>query len=295
MAEYIDRRQIRREANGILRDAQVPPRNFFLLYLILDGLMRLANFFANMGANSGSLLPFANPLGLFVTILVNLLSLILSAGCVLYCFALRRGERAEYLTLFDGFSFAGRIILLYLTEYLLIFAWALMPAFIFSVLAVVYGQDVILFSLLMIPLLIPPLVALYRYRFAILNLCENPELRPMEAISMSKRQTFGYKGQIFFLDLSFLGWMLLSYLPTIYLYVVNYMSLLGVSMPSLGSTAVSIALQLMWPIVVGLLFLPRYRMMEVGYFEIAQRTSGVSPHSDFRNQGPDNLGGYPPL
>ena len=74
--------------------------------------MNLASYFAN---NSGGGIPaLSNPLGLFVWILVSLLALILEAGCWLYCAAIRRGERTEYLTLFDGFSFAGRLILLYL-------------------------------------------------------------------------------------------------------------------------------------------------------------------------------------
>ena len=53
------------------------------------------------------------------------------------------------------------------------------------------------------------IVAAYRYRFAMLNLCENPEIGVMEALNMSKAQTLGFKWQLFVLDLSFLGWQLL--------------------------------------------------------------------------------------
>ena len=42
-----------------------------------------------------------------------------------------------------------------------------------------------------------------------LNLCENPELGVMEALNLSKQQTFGYKWQLFVLQLSFIGWSLL--------------------------------------------------------------------------------------
>ena len=38
-------------------------------------------------------------LGIFISILAFLLNAVLSAGFVLYCMAIRRGERAEYLTL----------------------------------------------------------------------------------------------------------------------------------------------------------------------------------------------------
>ena len=57
--------------------------------------------------------------------------------------------------------------------------------------------------------MIPGIVAAYRYRFAMLNLCENPEIGVMEALSMSKAQTLGFKWQLFVLDLSFIGWNIL--------------------------------------------------------------------------------------
>ena len=53
------------------------------------------------------------------------------------------------------------------------------------------------------------IVAAYRYRFAMLNLCENPEIGVMEALNMSKAQTLGFKWQLFVLDLSFIGWNIL--------------------------------------------------------------------------------------
>ena len=287
MAEYIDRRQVKREAREILQGAQVAPRSFFGLYVTLVGLMELASYFAN--GNSTDF--FSNPLGLFVEIFVSLMALLLESGCWLYCMALRRGERAEYLTLFDGFSFAGRIILLYLLQYLYVFLWSIPSGMILGILAALYGQTVVLFSFLMVPLLAPPVMALYRYRFAILNLCENPELKILDAINMSKRQTFGYKRHLLALDLSFLPWMLLSYFPIIYLYLVEYMSLIGYSMPPLAGW-LSIFLQVAVPIVVGICYLPRYRIAELGYFEIAKHSSHIIPDTWSRDQGPDNLGGY---
>jgi hypothetical protein len=53
------------------------------------------------------------------------------------------------------------------------------------------------------------IIAAYRYRFALYNLCENPELGVMEALAMSKAQTLGFKWQLFVLDLSFIGWNIL--------------------------------------------------------------------------------------
>lgn len=292
MVQNIDRRQLLRETDLILRDAQVSPRRFFALFLAMDGLMRLADYFASL--SSGQMVPLSNPVGMFVTILVNLLSLVLGAGCVLYCLAIRRGERVEYLTLFDGFSFVGQVILLYLTEYLFIFLWSLPASLFGSTMLVLYGDDMLLSSLLMPLLLIPPVIAVYRYRFAIYNLCEQPDIGPMEAIRLSKRQTFGCKGHLLLLDLRFAGWMLLSYLPSIAVLAMNLMSILGRPVPPINEP-VSLALQLLFPILIGVIYLPRYRTVLAGCYEAAKANIGVRPGSPNRpgwDHGPDNLGGY---
>ena len=249
MAEYIDRGQIKTEARGILRDAQVSPRLFFALFLALVVLMDLATSLANNGLDTDSLL--SNPLGLFVLILSQLLALVLGVGCYLYCFGIRRGERVEYLTLFDGFSFVGKIILLYMAEYALIMLWCM-------------------------ALVIPGIVAAYRYRFAVLDLCENPSLGVMEAINMSKRQTYGYKGQLFTLDLSFLGWMLLASFPTIYWFLAAFLGAFGYVLPGADVTEIiQLAVEDACVLIVGLQYLPTYKTSELGYFEIAKRTSGT--------------------
>ena len=54
------------------------------------------------------------------------MSMVLASGFVMYCMAIRRGERAEYLTLFDGFSFVGKVILLNIVIYLFTFFWSLL-------------------------------------------------------------------------------------------------------------------------------------------------------------------------
>ena len=254
MAQLIDRRQLKAQMKELLRSAQVSPRGMTALYLGLVLVLNLADSLVSMVSGG---LP-----GTFVSILTSLLSWTLSAGFVLYCMAVRRGERTEYLTLFDGFSFVGKIIALNIVILVFIFLWSLL-------------------------FMIPGIVAAYRYRFALYDLYENPGIGVMEALEMSKQQTLGYKGQLFFLDLSYIGWQILSAIPSLiqagYLYAVIFSDpgyyLANPDMVYAITLPISPVLQLVigsvWPLAVALFFLPVYQCTELGYFDTAKRTSGV--------------------
>ncbi len=67
----------------------------------------------------------------------------------------------------------------------------------------------VLWSLLLI---IPGIVKSYSYAMVPFLIADNPDLQPMEVIKKSKQMMNGYKWQAFVLDLSFVGWQLLSML-----------------------------------------------------------------------------------
>ena len=254
MAQQIDRKHLKQEMKDLLRTAQVSPRGMACLYLGLILVLNLADSFI-------SIMDIGLP-GTFVSILTGLMSMVLAAGFVMYCMAIRRGERAEYLTLFDGFSFVGKVILLNIVIYLFTMLWSML-------------------------FVIPGLIAAYRYRFALYNLYENPGIGVMEALEMSKRQTLGYKSQLFTLDLSYIGWFLLDSLPSIVQIAYIYMSILQDPMYYLAdpmrvyaiSLPLPFALQVLigcvWPLVVQVFYLPAYQCTELGYFDIAKQTSGI--------------------
>ena len=62
-------------------------------------------------------------------------------------------------------------------------------------------------------LLFPGVIAYYRYSQAIYILVDDPTKSPMQCIRESKAMMAGHKGELFALDLSFLGWYLLSLIP----------------------------------------------------------------------------------
>ena len=178
----LDRAAIRREARELIRTARVSPIKFTLLFLAVSLALSLLD--TALTSLTGRIVGVAFVSVSFASILIGLITQVLDAGYKCYCLGVHRREEMPYESLFDGFTFAGKVIALYIVE----------------------GFFVALWSMLFV---IPGIIAAYRYSFAMLNLCENPELGVMEALNLSKQQTNGYKMQLFLLQLSFIGWSLL--------------------------------------------------------------------------------------
>jgi uncharacterized membrane protein len=81
----------------------------------------------------------------------------------------------------------------------------------------------ILWSMLFI---IPGMVKGVSYSMAPYILAENPHMTAREALRESKRITYGYKFDLFVLELSFIGWIMLGYLTLglLYIWLVPYMT-----------------------------------------------------------------------
>ena len=265
MFEQVDRQKCKWETAELLRTAEVSPKSMTALFMALALALGLVSSLGGSGF-----------VGIFISILATLLSTVLSAGFVLYCMAIRRGERTEYLTLFDGFSFVGRLILLDILTSLFVFFWTLL-------------------------FIIPGFVAAYRYRFAKFNLYENPGIGVLEALEMSKRQTYGYKFQLFTLDLSYLGWTLTALLPVLLLNAaINYQLIMriytgGPPVPTDSFWGVpmivwNLALGL-WQLAVSLFYLPELTCVELSYFETAKNgLSNANPTPWDGWTPPDGLG-----
>lgn len=260
MREFPDRRSLKAESRALLADAQVSPKLMTALYLGLSLALNL------LSALAGSL----ELLATFVNILTGLTVAVLEAGFILYCMAVRRGERAELLTLFDGFSFPGRIILARLAVLGLVFLGSLL-------------------------FVVPGVIMAYRYRFTLANLCAHPELTVTEALHRSSLQTRGLKWQLFLLDLSYLGWGLLASLPLLIYYTALTQEVLRqtgmIAGQTWGAALLSLSAVLWvlisggWSLVVSLFYLPHYQCTELGYFERAESAGAAAA-------GPDGLGGF---
>ena len=154
----------------------------------------LDSFFA--AAQTGPTFPPA--VVTFVGVFVFLFTFVLNAGYTIYLMGVRRGEQMGYGTLFDGFAYAGKIIVLELLRFLLVLAWPMLAA--------ATGAA---FGLL---LTLPGIFLSYCFFFALYDLLDDPGLSVMDALKLSFRQTRGHRAELFLLDLSFLIWDLLSLL-----------------------------------------------------------------------------------
>lgn len=242
----IDRRQIKKEARGLIRTGEASPVIATLIVLavgyILDRVVNLVSYGtlfpeiydvqyirnllqgmdmeAALEAATSALVVSDSLASNFLSILVGLFTTVLMGGYYFYLMGIRQGWIMRYDDLLDGLSCAGKLI------------WC----------SIQMGFRIMWWSLL---LFIPGIVAAYRYRFALYNIMADSSLSASEAIALSCRQTSGMKWDLFVLDLSFLGWSILSS-ATLHL--------------------LDIWLQ------------PYTTLCDLGYFEEAQRRLGNAPY-----------------
>lgn len=190
------RAEIKTEARGFIRTGRVSPLIMTAIVIVVSTVLGEVSSLLETGEFSYMQLMYdlglaerhevtyvSSSLG-FVSILVSLVTTVLNAGYFSYLMGIRKGWEIPYSTLLDGLSVAGKVIWCNILMSIRIFLWSMLFA-------------------------IPGIIATYRYRFAIYNIIENPEITASEAISLSCRQTEGWKMELFILDLSFFGWYLL--------------------------------------------------------------------------------------
>ena len=126
---------------------------------------------------------------IFVMVLLGLYSTIVNYGYVSYSMGVVRGQDPGYGELFSRFYMAGKIILAEVLAYLFIFLWSLL-------------------------LVIPGLIASYRYRMVPYILLDDPDCPVMEAFRRSKALMHGRKWELFLLDYSFILCLLVASILT---------------------------------------------------------------------------------
>lgn len=222
----VDRGAVKAEAKQIMRRARVSPYVMTLLVVgigsVLDLVMDLVQggspfysydliwrYYEALAGGSEEVMealiasiPENTGGSMFLSVIAGLVMLVLNGGYYIYCMGIRRGAEMPYSTLADGLSVAGKLI------------WC----------GVQMAVKIVLWSMLFF---IPGIVAMYRYRFAYYNILTDDSISAGEAIRRSCAQTRGMKGELFVLDLSFFGWMILSNLTfgLLNIWLTPYMTL----------------------------------------------------------------------
>lgn len=137
------------------------------------------------------------------------------------------------------------------------------------------GLFVFLWLLLLI---VPGIIASYRYSMAQYLLYTHPEMGVMEALRESKRCMTGRKGRLFCLNISFIGWRLLSVLPS-YLLVMASGFAWMINVNRIGAAAYAMPAYYIVSMVIGVLvtavasaFLSNYQnMATIAFFRDAER------------------------
>jgi len=160
--------------------------------LLTGGPMAVVRFQLELTELTGGTVVFSSLfIGLLVLILIaSLFAPAINMGVTLFYIKLCRGERAGFGDAFTFFS---------------------SPKYILKALGLqlVMGVFILLWSLLLI---IPGIIAAYRYSLAMYFMARNPEMGIFEAINESKVYMDGNKMSLFVLQLSFIGWAFLAVL-----------------------------------------------------------------------------------
>lgn len=122
--------------------------------------------------------------------LLSYVQAIVSFGFLLLLFNAVRGKELELGMLLDGFSTWAKVLLVELISRLII-------------------------TLCFWALIVPGFFALYSYRMARYLLLTHPEFGVIDCLRESRLRMRGHRMELFRLDLSFLGWGLLSAIPVL--------------------------------------------------------------------------------
>lgn len=233
-----DRKQLKSQSREAMRAARPAPFWIALLLAVISlalGVLslRLTGALDAYIAMTRSVLAgtptYVEPAGAngFFPWLLNLslevMSLELGVGFVIYCLRVWRREKAGAGDLFDSFGVFFRAIWIQLVPSLLVSLWSMTYVLPAAMLTVLTGHA--WWAFVCLPLLLPSIAASYSYRQAVYIMLDNPNLNSWQCLALSKAAMRGKRWELFKLDMSFLGWYLLClFLPVAGLLVMVWVS-----------------------------------------------------------------------
>lgn len=229
---YFNRPEAKYRARLAMRGAYPHPMLVTLVYILLTGVLTyaimyfvtnpfsLAYLYLVDGENIQDIyrnLFTVRLVGVYLLmeLLITLYQWVMMFGYTAYALGLARRTGPGYRTLLEGFAHLGKALLVGFLTGLFTTLWGLaatlpgVVVIIIGALADSYGL-VFLGVLLVICGAVVELIVSYRYRLATYFLLDNPDMGALASITASKQAMRGHKGELFVMDLSFLGWWVLS-------------------------------------------------------------------------------------
>lgn len=118
---------------------------------------------------------------IFLSTLLSLMVLMVSVGIIIYVMTEVRYHKGAFGNLLDGLPVLMRVVWYQIVTTVYVFLWSLL-------------------------LVVPGVIASYRYRQGLYILLDHPEMSVRQCIRASKHMMEGQKWDLFLLDVSFLGW-----------------------------------------------------------------------------------------
>lgn len=227
--ERLDRKELKRAAKSIIAEARPGPVRVTMLYLlILTGVTIGMNVVLTLTSSMRGESLF-DPLSMFFNILILLFEGVLGFGYTRYSLHLADRTDAGNSDIFSGFSETGRVILMDLILfgfgllwYLAIIAAAMVPLMVVSMVSGIalsgMGESAVLAGIWVIvvvfvaAILLVLFFLLVRYTLSSYVLADDGAISSLNAVRRSRVLLRGRNKEMFLLQLSFLGWNLLSML-----------------------------------------------------------------------------------
>lgn len=208
MMQY-DRRDLKRQAREAMRLTR--PRFWvvcLIYFLLTTGVESVIHL---LSSYQGSVLAQFSFFIFFCTILYNLYYLVIQFGYTLWSLWTWRKLNPGAGSLLQGFSVAGRVIIMELLIFLRLFLWVILLAMGLTIL-VLSMPSVPLYLLGMFLLYVAVVIIMLRYAAAPYLLADFPDDGASAAVSRSVEMMRGRKWELFKLQFSFIGWYLLQFL-----------------------------------------------------------------------------------
>lgn len=139
--------------------------------------------------------PEVGTVAIVLCIILAAMQLILEVGFANYTLCVSRGRATTFFSIFSGFDYPVKAMIIS----------------IFRKVVVDIGMSLFV---------VPGVILNYWYSMAYFVLADNPEYGIVECLRKSRKMVKGYKMQLFYLDISFMGWIFAAEMTAAYMFPI---------------------------------------------------------------------------